>query len=169
MDAQGPSSAAGPLEWMDVGPPPASVTDWSARMDRLLGNVTGSIVGVMTGVLAGVAGVGITGGSVGAPLTWNFELFFALGIPVGLAFFFLVRWAAPRSTRARYLSVRRVAIDGKVLRLDMDSGEVRQWRLNDIWIAKNSPAAGWFVVSARGQGFLAPPTVASEIRNAAAR
>jgi hypothetical protein len=168
MGVLAPAIGTEALDWMDVGTPPQSVLDWRAAMDKKAVRVTGVIVGAMSGGLAGFAGVATLGGSSSSPLTSSPAIFLGIGIPVGLGFYLLLRWAQPKSKAAKLWVALRVAIAGGLLYVDFSDGERLRWRLKDVTVSNVSPAGGWFVVGHRGGGsFWAPPGVAALIRSSA--
>lgn len=74
-----------PMNWIDIGEPPAEIEAWrAARIKRLLpiGSVLG---GAFVGTLAGYAGVTIWPGALSWPLVREVELFLAVAVPVGIA------------------------------------------------------------------------------------
>jgi len=163
-----PSAAAPSLNWLEIGDIPFAVKTWQAsRMKKVL-SFGGVGIGLLIGTLAGFASNSITSGP--GPFSWNFPLFFAVGVPVGLGSFAFNRWFLPRIARASQYQVRRVAISAENLHIEQATGRIVEWPLNGIRVSSDSPAGGWYVVSLpagrTSLSFWAPPMVASSIRAA---
>lgn len=161
-----------PLNWQTIGETPAEVVKWKTERMRKVRFAGGVMGGFLVGGLAGFASNAIASGPVS--FSWNYLLFFAVGIPVGIGdYLFFTGWFLPRLAQASQLQVRRVAISTEKLHLEQVSGKIVEWPLKGVRVSDKSLAGGWYVVSLpagrTSLSFWAPPIVASSIRAATAK
>lgn len=173
-DPPGAGSGAGstyePLNWMDVGEPPAAVEEWRRARMKTFRRVSSVVGGFGIGGLAGYLGFLLWPGTAGWTLTTRVELFLGVAVVVGVTEFFVSGRLADWVSTASLLKVRRVAVAGTKLRIERISGTTFEWPLKRVYTSPREVAAGWHAVSlAAGRvtmTFYAPGLVASTIANA---
>jgi hypothetical protein len=160
-----------PLSWETMGEPPAEVEAWKTERMRRVRSVGGVIGGFVIGGMAGLASNAILSGT--GSFTWNYPLFFAVAVPVGVGEYFFSGWFLPRIARATQLQVRRVAISTEQLHLEQASGKIVEWPLKRVRVSDKPVAGGWYVVSLpagrTNLSFWVPAMLASSIRAAASK
>jgi hypothetical protein len=162
--------APGPVAWIEVGPPPASVAAARAQQIRrfvLVQTVPGAVVA------AWVAGYLVT---LLWPTTLTFgsprwlEIFFAVGVPVGVADYVGFRFFWSSVNRRLLVPVRRVSISGPALWVEPETGESFPLSLRTLWIGRTTLSEGWQTIQwsagRAARSFVAPPSVISQVKAA---
>jgi len=159
-----------PLNWMDVGEPPAAV---QALRDAQNRKVVGVVTHVMPPVIAAVAGF-FALFLLPGPLSWTLaaqvELFFAVAIPVGVGSYIFQRWYVRFIAKYTQYHPKRVAIEGPKLVIDLGDGKTYDYSFKNLGVSDQPLAEDWYTVGISGGRFIVtfyvPAQVAAYIRAA---
>ncbi|HYK94137.1 MAG TPA: hypothetical protein VEY07_08890 [Thermoplasmata archaeon] len=156
------------LPWMDVGGAPPAVLE--ARRARV-SKVTPWFSLGSAALLGGVAGLVATilwPGSGGWSLSSRIELFAVVAILVGAGEYVFFQKMIPWLANASVLNVRRVAIAGDDLRIELDTGRMFSFPLARLSVSREPTADGWYAIALPSGRvtplFYAPGTVTATIR-----
>jgi len=160
-------SAPPSLDWMDLDPRPPAVEAWRAKRLESMQRSSSWIGAVLVGGLFGFVAVYVVPGAISWPLPKYAALFLGAGVPVGILEYFFNRWMLARGERLRTLDVKRVALSGRTLYVELDSGRLIQRALRQVYITRRPVAGGWHVVTlaagARAPTFFVPPPVGASL------
>ena len=167
MPKSKPESPPASLDWMDVEARPAAVEEWRAKRLETLQRSSSWVGAVIVGGLIGFIAVLTVPGAYSWPLPEYGALFLGTGVPVGVVEFYFNRWMLARGERLRTLDVKRVALQGHTLYVELSSGRMIQRPLRQVYITRKPVAGGWHVVTlaagARAPTFFVPPPVGTSL------
>lgn len=158
-----------PVNWMEVGEPPTEVMAWRAARLAKAQTYGGLLIGLFIGGAAGFIVLLYWPGAASWSIVSRAELFVAVGIPIGVAEFFVNRVLLTMISRATLLHIRRLAIfDGKVYMERVVGGTIER-PVKDVRVSKTSVVAGWYVVSLpagrSSLAFFVPPLVGTALNS----
>jgi hypothetical protein len=154
--------------WIELAQPPASVTRTRiARPTRFVNWASGA-VGLFSGTVAGAATVRF--GSSTWPVSSPLEDFLVVGVPVGIAVFFVARWYLIRRRLTPVLTrIRRVSASAGMLWIESPNTRSHWIPLEEMRLSEYPITAEWYSVTFPGRGgrvhvFYVPISVASRLR-----
>jgi hypothetical protein len=162
---EGPSPG-GVVDWMEVGPVPATVRSSPTQRIRRVFTLMWAVPPFFVGGLAGFAATLLVPGNYPWP-----EVFFGVGIPAGLADLIFARWYARFLVGFGYLFPEAIAVTGPNVQLRMPSGRVFAFPLTNLKFTDAEFAEGWQSVDMMGaqsiRHFYAPRRIVQAVRSAA--
>jgi len=167
QDASPPLSA---IIWLPVGEPPEPVRAVRRAQSRKFFKVGYAIFPAVIGGVAGFAATTLLSGTGSFPSGGWLEVFFGVGIPVGIAEIFFFRWFGGWLEKNLLYHPRRLGfLEGK-LHIELESGQTIRYPLKNVIVSEKPVADTWYGVSLPAGKFVpmfyAPMDVASAIRSA---
>jgi len=162
-----------PVEWLTIGPPPVAVPADRARRIARVRRYGGVLAGLFFAGIVGFLAVIYWPGAYTGPFAFRVELFVAVGIPVGVAEYFVNGWLLALATRFTLLTVTRVKVEAGSLLVETLDGARSAYPLDRVSVLTNEVAGGWFLVVLAGErassGFYVPKAVAAALHAAGAK
>lgn len=147
MTSGAPPPSSVYYDWIDVGQPPSAVLEWkNARLKRFT-PLFAALGAAIIGPLAGFAATALWPGAQSWSLNTRLELFAGVAIVVAAAEFVgnlrLIPWIARLST----MNLRRVAISGEDLHVELVTGRPFDYPLKRLSVSREPIASGWYSIS----------------------